>query len=395
MAQELIIPPDRQTALAEPAMAERLAKVEFDQQIATARSFPRSIEKAVAAIATLATLDVETAQECMYVLPRDKKKIEGPSARFAEIIASQWGNNRVAARVVHVDRNEGYIEAEGIFHDLETNSASTSRVRRRIVDSKGRLYSDDMIIVTGNAACSIARRNAILGGVPKPAWRRAYVQAQAVIRGDVKTVGKTRDELVAAFGALGVPAKAIAASLDLQNIADIKLDDIVALRGMYATLKSGEATAEEMFGEHLQTSTGKLQPVSTGPDIPDADDDAKASSEQKKTPAQDKQTPAPEQQSQPQQEPAAQKSTLLPKVEATQPQEADEDLFPGDRPSKSTPSSEGETLVVEIETAIRNCEDIDELEGLQKRFSQRIRQQPNNVAERCRKAISDAIFAAT
>jgi hypothetical protein len=45
-----------------------------------------------------------------------------------------------------------------------------STVRRRIFDSRGRLFNDDMITVTGNAACAIAKRNAILSGVPKSAF---------------------------------------------------------------------------------------------------------------------------------------------------------------------------------------------------------------------------------
>jgi len=122
---------------ADGALVTKLQRAEIDQQIATARSYPRSIERAVSNIAQLATLDEETAQECTYALPRGDKTIEGPSARLAEIIVSQWGNCRAAARVVHVDKIEKYIEAEGIFHDLETNALTTKRVRRRISDKYG------------------------------------------------------------------------------------------------------------------------------------------------------------------------------------------------------------------------------------------------------------------
>jgi len=148
-------------------VAVALARAEIDQQIATAHAFPRSIKRAVDNILSLATLDRATSEECIYALPRGGKSIRGPSVRLAEIVASQWGNCRVAARVVAVDRLEKYVEAEGIFHDLETNMAATARVRRRIVDSKGRLYNEDMILVTGNAACQIAKRNAVLSGVPR------------------------------------------------------------------------------------------------------------------------------------------------------------------------------------------------------------------------------------
>ena len=123
------------------SLAVALSRSEIDQQITTARAMPRSIKRAMDNILTLATLDAESAEECIYALPRGGKPIKGPSVRLAEIISSQWGNCRVGARVVHVDRFEKYIEAEGVFHDLETNTATTARVRRRISDKQGRILN--------------------------------------------------------------------------------------------------------------------------------------------------------------------------------------------------------------------------------------------------------------
>lgn len=229
------------------SLAVMLARADVDQQIATARALPRTVQRAVNNILTLATLDEETAEECVYALPRGNKPIKGPSIRLAEIIAQQWGNNRVAARVVHVDRFEKYVEAEGVFHDLETNAVSSARVRRRIVDSKGRLYNDDMIVVTGNAACAIARRNAILAGVPKGVWSKAYRAVEGVIAGDIKTLAERRDKAMKAFAAFGVKPEQIFAVLDIKGLDDINLDHLSTLIAMHSALKSGEATVEEMF----------------------------------------------------------------------------------------------------------------------------------------------------
>ncbi|KAG1166891.1 hypothetical protein G6F35_017935 [Rhizopus arrhizus] len=106
----------------------------------------------------MVTLSQSIAEQCVYALPRDGKTIEGPSARFAEVIASAWGNNRAGARVID-DKGE-FIIAQGVFHDLERNVAITYEVQRRIVDRQGRRFKPDMIGVTANAACSIALRNA-------------------------------------------------------------------------------------------------------------------------------------------------------------------------------------------------------------------------------------------
>lgn len=220
---------------------------EINMQIATARAYPRSTKQVASRILDLVTLDEESAEECIYALPRGGKPIKGPSIRFAEALKQSFGNCRSAARVVEVNKVEKYIEAEGVFFDLETNTATSARVRRRISTKTGALLNDDMILVTGNAACSIAMRNAILGGIPKPIWRRAYEAANAVLTGDVVTLAENREKAFKGFAAFGVKPEQIFAALAINGAEDITVDQIGLLRGMYATLKNGESTVEEMF----------------------------------------------------------------------------------------------------------------------------------------------------
>lgn len=230
------------------SLAVALAKAEVDQQVTTARVYPRNLRRAMDSILSHATLDEETAAECIYALPRGGKAIRGPSVRLAEIIASQWGNCRVGARVVHVDRVEKFIEAEGVFHDLETNHATTARVRRSIADKYGRLFNNDMIVVTGNAACSIAKRNAILAGVPKAVWRKAYDAAEQVLKGDVKTLVERREKAIKTFAAFGVKPEQICEALGVNSVEALTVDHLADLMGMYSAIKSGEETVESMFG---------------------------------------------------------------------------------------------------------------------------------------------------
>ncbi len=231
------------------ALAAILTKAELDQQVSTAKAFPRVLSKVISNIQTLATLDEESAKECIYALPRGGKPIRGASIRMAEIIVSQWGNCRAEARVVHVDRVEKYVEAEGIFHDLETNSAQKARVRRKISDKYGKIYNDDMINVTGNAACSIAKRNVILASVPKAVWRKPYEMVEKAISGDIKTLTERRALAIKSFANFGVTEIEVLASLELTNISDVTLDHMPILQGMHSALKNGEATKEEMFGK--------------------------------------------------------------------------------------------------------------------------------------------------
>jgi hypothetical protein len=273
-------------ALTDTRLAVDLARAEIDGQIATAKQYPRSIQRVTGNILSLATLDVQAAEECMYALPRGGKPVVGPSIRLAEIVAGQWGNCRVGARVVDVNRDEKYVEAEGVFHDLETNTASKATVRRRIVDSRGKIYNDDMIIVTGNAACSIARRNAILAGVPKAVWRKAYEAAEGAVKGDIKTLAERRAGMFKAFAAFGVKPEQIYGLMEVAGEDEITLDHIPTLTGMYQSLKNGEATVEQMFDPRKIGATHKTVRN------PLADDDAPAPASATAAPAPSEADPA-------------------------------------------------------------------------------------------------------
>src|SRR4030065_695902 len=167
----------REIDTAENATVSLVSRAEIDQQITTAKKYPRSLKRFRDEALQMVTLTEGIAKECIYALPRkdangSTKTIEGPSARFAEVIASAWGNCRAGARVV--GESADFVTAQGGFYDLERNVAITYEVQRRITTSTGRRYSTDMIGVTANAACSIALRNAILKGVPKAFWSAVH-----------------------------------------------------------------------------------------------------------------------------------------------------------------------------------------------------------------------------
>lgn len=252
------------------SLAVSLARAEIDQQIATSRALPRSIQKAVSNIMTLATLDEETAAECIYALPRGGKTIRGPSIRFAEIMASQWGNCRIGARVVHVDKVERYVEAEGVFHDLETNVAQTARIRRTIQAKRGKGIDADMIQLAGAAACSIARRNAILAGIPKGVARKGYLAVENVIRGDVKTLVQRRDAAIKAFAHYDVTPDKVFSALGVSGLDDITLDHLATLTGMRSAIKNGESTVEEMFGKPEPDHKVVANPLADEPEATNA-----------------------------------------------------------------------------------------------------------------------------
>lgn len=231
--------------VAESGMVATLNRAEIDQQITTAKRYPRSVTTFIRRATELVCLNESIAQQCIYALPRDGKVIEGPSARMAEVIMNAWGNCRAGARVVN-DTGE-FITAQGVFHDLEQNTAITYEVQRRITNAKGKRYSADMIGVTGNAASSIALRNAILKGVPKAYWEGIYKKARAIVAGDIKTLANKRADALKEFVIYGVTEAQILAKLHKQGVADINTEDLVLLFGMLTAIRDGDTTPEQAF----------------------------------------------------------------------------------------------------------------------------------------------------
>ncbi|WP_347467571.1 hypothetical protein [Burkholderia stagnalis] len=222
-----------------------LNKSEIDQQIATAHKYPRSIKRFRDEALQMVTLNENIAQECIYALPRDGKTIEGPSARFAEVIASAWGNSRAGARVVS-DQGD-FVTSQGVFHDLERNVAITYEVQRRIIDKHGRRFKPDMIGVTANAACSIALRNSILKGVPKAFWADMYEAARRTAIGDHQTLANRRARALAVLQKYGATPDTVFRFLRVGGEEDVTLEHLTLLFGITTALKEGETTVEQAF----------------------------------------------------------------------------------------------------------------------------------------------------
>ncbi|MBE0568934.1 MAG: hypothetical protein IH577_04590 [Deltaproteobacteria bacterium] len=247
MAQEATAARETETEVltAESGTLAVITKAEIDVQIATARQFPRSIKKFRSEMMDMVTLTEKVAEECIYALPRDGKTIEGPSARFAEIAASAWGNCRAGARTVNED-NE-FVTSQGVFHDLERNVAITYEVKRRITNKFGKRFSADMVGVTANAACSIALRNAILKGIPKAFWAEMYDAARKAAIGDVKSLANKRAEMLGYFQKMSVTPDRIFAALNVPGVEDIGVDELVVLKGIATAIKDGDTTVEQAF----------------------------------------------------------------------------------------------------------------------------------------------------
>lgn len=236
-----------QTKVIPVSVAGALAKSETEAQLDAAHRYKRSITRFLQETRALATVTREVAESCIYALPRDGKTISGPSVRLAEIVASSYGNLHVAARIVDIE--EGHVVAQGVAWDLEKNLRTTIEVRRKITGKNGRRFSEDMITVTGNAAASIALRNAIFRVVPRAYVDQVYLEAKRVAVGDAKTLSTRRQQLLDRFLKMGVTPEKILTKLDRKGVEEIDLEDIEKLIGIGTAIKDGTLQIDEAFPE--------------------------------------------------------------------------------------------------------------------------------------------------
>lgn len=231
-------------------MLQAINRAEIDIQISTAKQYPRDINAVLNKISTYATMDKETAEDCFYVLRRKDKDgndsvIEGLSVRMAEIIAGAWGNLRVQARIIGNDGRQ--ITAQAICHDLETNFAVSKEVKRSILTKKGYTFSEDMQVVTGNAACSIAFRNAVLTVIPKAVTKRIINEVKQVALGQSIDLEQSRQNVIKYFDSLGVKQEDLFLYVGVKSLQEIDKQKIFELRATAYAIKEGTTTVQECF----------------------------------------------------------------------------------------------------------------------------------------------------
>ena len=235
--------------------AAAIVRQEVDMQIATAKQYPRDITKLEKNLLNMVAPDTDSAIKSMYSLPRGGKQIEGPSIRFAEGLVALWGNCRAGARVISDDGN--MITVQGVFHDLESNAAITRELKRRIVDKNGKRYTEDMIAVTANAACSIVFRNAVQAGIPQAHWWHIYEQTRERALGSAGELEQGRINCLEHYSKMGVKEDDLFKFLGISNLKQIDEEMLRDLRTMANSIKNGEISVEEAFD--LETTSENAQ----------------------------------------------------------------------------------------------------------------------------------------
>ena len=210
---------------------------ELETQVAVAKRYPRDVTRALLELRVLASESRGIARRMYYSLKRGENKIEGASIRFAETLVYCWENLRVYGRVIEVGESE--LVAEGYAWDIQRNAAIAKQVRRRIVDKKGQRYNADMVTVTGNAAISLAIRNAVLSIVPSSLWGPAYEAALSAALGEGKDMKQLRDEWIAWWEEQGRTKMELWEYLAISGPRELKANELRHLLGLKTAIDEG------------------------------------------------------------------------------------------------------------------------------------------------------------
>lgn len=235
-------------------IVQAMDKAAIDVQIATAKAYPRNLPAVLNTIQTYATMDEETAEDCFYALRREGRNgqqlIEGLSVRMAEIVASAWGNLRVQTQIIGNDGKT--VTVRGTCMDLETNVAVQQDVPRRITDRNGRTFSEDMQVVTINAASAIAFRNAVLKVVPKAVIKKIVNEVKKVAMGQSMSLEERRQNLIGYYAKIGVSEEMLYQYLGITKREEIDMEAVFELKGLANAIKEGSTTVQESFIKPVQ-----------------------------------------------------------------------------------------------------------------------------------------------
>lgn len=233
-------------------------RAQIDIQISTAKAYPRNIKRAIENSVAIVTMDKETASTCTYAVPRAGKAITGPSVHLAKILAQNWGNLRIEAKVVGIDARQ--ITSQAVCFDLENNLAIKVEVKRSIMTKTGRM-TDDMITVTGNAGNSIALRNAVLSVIPKAIVDKVYGEAKSKITGDVsdktKLLARRKQVMDGLKDTYSLTEQEIIGAVGKASVDHLTSDDLVVLIGIGQAIKDGDTDVETAFKKSHKASSAK------------------------------------------------------------------------------------------------------------------------------------------
>lgn len=236
----------------------QIEKASIDQQIVTAKQFPRNLKRATEDAEVIVTTNKEIATSCGYTLKflKDKKTgkpniIKGKSVHLARILAQSFGNMRLEQGILYADQT--HVTSYGICFDLEKNIAQRVLCKKPIIKRDGTRYSEDMIARVGMAAAAIAKRNAIFAVIPAAISELVYKKAQSFIKDEMSDKTKFLHERNRVFKELlnnyDISEEEALKFVGLKTVNQVNVENLLDLIDTLNALDSRDLESETVKGE--------------------------------------------------------------------------------------------------------------------------------------------------
>lgn len=247
---------------------------EVQSAMIIAKKFPRDQRAAMDRILNACTRE-KLANQAIYVFPRGKEQIEGPSIRLAEVIAQNWGNLNYG--ILELEQRLGSSTCQAYSWDLETNTRKSInfhvehiRYSKKFGNTKLVDPRDIYEMVSNQGSRRV--RNCILALIPGDVVDGAVNQCKITQQDKTPVTEQIIKDTIKAFKKFGVTEEMLATKIG-HAMKGIKSPQLLYLRRIYQSLKDGIGNAGAYF-EVAEGSTIKA---------PESKSDAKKSKTKTKT----------------------------------------------------------------------------------------------------------------
>lgn len=224
---------------------------------------PRVLSVCLRRLTEMVTFNANAAAACIYSLPRGGKRVTGPSVRFAEMVASAWGSIDVSTAIISLA--DDAVVIRGRAHDLEVNSIAELETRRLVQKKRSASKPDEddkqLAVASGT---SIAYRNAVFRIVPRALLEDALESARKASTGK-GTLTERRQAAFAIFAELGASGDQVLSAIGRAGVADVTLDDLVYLRGLVTSIRTGAITLAEAMRPQEERDAARRRGVTVKP----------------------------------------------------------------------------------------------------------------------------------
>lgn len=266
--------PAEESVTLDEILAESVARFDLGATEATRRADrgvalehavknPRVLSVCLRRLTEMVTFNASAAAACIYSLPRGGKRVTGPSVRFAEMVAAAWGSIEVSTAIISVA--DEAVVIRGRAHDLEVNSIAELETRRLVQKKRSASKPDEddkqLAVASGT---SIAYRNAVLRIVPRALLEDALESARKASTGK-GTLTERRQAAFGIFAELGASGDQVLAAIGRAGVADVTLDDLVYLRGLVTSIRTGAITLADAMRPQEEREAARRRGVTVKP----------------------------------------------------------------------------------------------------------------------------------